>query len=364
MYLITNRNIKENTGGLEAVFDEVPNRKGPNELRVAEIGKSGGKWRAEVLEDELGKAELAELVKIYDLPSGPDAHYYRDLEVAHRVVTRANKEKRNILIFVHGYNNDVKDVVERVDKLEKHYGVIVVPFSWPANGGGFKGLADYKDDKNDAKASVVALDRLVGLIGRNLHIVTQKNLKRFRAQAQAKHPNDAEKAHTLYTRLVEKDCPFTLNLMLHSMGNYLFKQMFKSSISLGSGLVFDNVIMVAADANNLDHATWLERVRFKRRLYVTINENDQALAASRIKSGQDQLARLGHVLYGLNAARAHYVNFTDSAWVGNSHAYFEGNPRAKNDHVHNFFKAAVNGERADKWLRYKADINCYELKNS
>jgi hypothetical protein len=139
--------------------------------------------------------------------------------------------------------------------------------------------------------------------------------------------------------------------------------MYKSSISRGTGLVFDNVVMVAADTNNVHHASWVDLIRFKRRLYITINENDQALAASRMKSGQDQLARLGHVLFGLNASRAHYVNFTESAWVGNSHAYFEGNARAKNDSVNRFFHKALNGQPADELLKFRADINCYTLKN-
>lgn len=363
MYLITNREIRSDHGPVEEVFGEKPNALGPNELRVSRISKRKNKWEATVLDDQLSDAEWKDLQQVHGLPANPEVPYYRDLQVAHEIATQAQKEKRNILIFVHGYNNDVKDVVARASEIEKYFGVIVVPFSWPANGGGFKGLADYKDDKNDAKASVVALDRFLGLISRNLSIITQKNLLKFRKQANAKYPNDHEKAATLYSKLVEKDCPFTLNLMLHSMGNYLLKQMLKSSISLGNGLIFDNVILVAADANNLNHADWLERIRFKRRLYVTINEKDQALAASRIKSGQDQLARLGHALYSLNAQRAHYVNFTESAWVGMSHAYFEGSARAKNEQVHAFFNATLNGAAADDLLKYRADINCYELKS-
>ena len=147
MYLITNRDISADSGSLKEVFDKVPNRKGPNELRVAQIEKRGGKWKATVLKDELDPPELEKLRKTYDLSTDPSVSYYRDLEVAHRVVTQAKTEKRNILIFVHGYNNDVSDVVERAAKLEEHYGAIVIPFSWPANGGGFKGLADTKTIK-------------------------------------------------------------------------------------------------------------------------------------------------------------------------------------------------------------------------
>ena len=362
MYLVTNRDIKSNTGPVDDVFRDVPNRKGPNTLQVATIKKSGGKWNAKVLDDKLTDLELNQLKEKYKLTLDPSLNYYRDLEVACKISDQAQRENRNILIFVHGYNNDVKDVVQRATQLEKHYGVIVLPFSWPANGGGIKGVADYKDDKNDAKASFVALDRLLSLISRNLRMITENNRVRFYKEADQKHPNDPERRDSLYTKLVNKNCPYTLNFMLHSMGNYLLKQMLKSTISKGTGLIFDNVILASADTNNLDHSLWMDRIRFKRRMYVTINENDQALAASRMKSGQDQLARLGHVLFGLNAERAHYVNFTESPWVGNSHAYFEGNARSKNKFVQRFFHAALNGRSADDLLKFRAEFNCYDLK--
>ncbi len=344
-------------------FSRRPNRLGPNELRVARVKKQGGDWVADILEDELLQPEAARLKKDFNLDINPVDPHYVDLLLACELSAQARKEKRNILIFVHGYNNDVADVLQRAAQLEKHYGVIVLPFSWPANGGGLKGVADYKDDKNDAKASTVALDRFLNFIGKNLAVVTENNRAEFWSEATDRYPDDPEKRDALYSRLVEKECPFTLNLMLHSMGNYLLKQMCKSTISRGSRLIFDNVVMCAADTNNLDHSLWVDHVRFKRRFYITINENDQALGASRMKSGQDQLARLGHVLYGLNAAQAHYVNFTDKPWVGSSHAYFEGSPRSRNKAVHGFFNAAVNGAPADEVLKYRADINCYDLKS-
>jgi esterase/lipase superfamily enzyme len=361
MYLITNRAILTASGHIEDVFDDTPNIKGPNELRVSTVKKSGSKWRAKVLDDKLPKSTVKRFKNDFNLKIDPEKQHYVDLQVACDIVSQARREKRNILVFVHGFNNDVEEVLQRASQLEKNYNIIVLPF-WPANGGGIKGVADYKDDKNDAKASTVALDRLLKFISRNLSLVTESNLEDFWNEAKQRYPNDPEKSDALYSRLVEKNCPFTLNLMLHSMGNYLLKQMFKSTISRGTDLIFDNVIMCAADANNLDHSLWVDRIRFNRRLYITINENDNALSASRMKSGQDQLARLGHVLYGLNAAKVHYVNFTDSAWVGNSHAYFEGNARARNKSVREFFKAAFNGNSADDVLKYRADMNCYELK--
>lgn len=362
MYLVTNRDIRSDDGPAADVFSDRPNRLGPNELRVAAVERRAGAWHAKVLEDRLDRDEAAALKAEFDLPIDPGDAHYVDLKVACDLARRARAERKNLLVFVHGYNNDVDDVLERAADLEKHYGVIVLPFSWPANGGGIKGVADYKDDKNDAKASTVALDRFLNFVSRNLDLVTQSNLRALWKEADARHPNDPEKRDQLYTKLVEKACPIRLSIMLHSMGNYLLKWMFKSTISRGTGLIFDNVVLCAADTNNLDHELWIERIRFKNRLYVTINEEDRALAASRMKSGQDQLARLGHVLWGLRARGAHYVNFTDSPWVGNSHAYFEGMPRSRNKTVNAFFKAALNGEHADRLLRYRADINCYELR--
>ncbi|VAX35337.1 hypothetical protein MNBD_UNCLBAC01-619 [hydrothermal vent metagenome] len=50
--------------------------------------------------------------------------------------------------------------------------------------------------------------------------------------------------------------------------------------------------------------------------------NDYALQASRLKSGEKQLARLGHYTQNLYSKNAVYLDFTDARNVGNSHAYF------------------------------------------
>jgi hypothetical protein len=49
-----------------------------------------------------------------------------------------------------------------------------------------------------------------------------------------------------------------------------------------------------------------------------------------MKSGEEQLARLRHVLYGLNARSATYMNFTEAAYVRTAQAYFEGSPVERN----------------------------------
>jgi len=361
MYLVTNRGINRNDGPALEVFGDHPNTRGPNELRIAQITRKRNRWHAKVLDDELTREESNKLIEEFDLPLDLEKRYYIDLSMACKLAEQARKEKRSILFFVHGYNNDVEDVLNRAHHIEKRFGVIVVPFSWPADGGGLKGVANYKSDKNDAKASVVALDRMLGFINRNLVLLTSNNLTGFWHEASRKHPKDLEKRDALYAKLVDRHCPFTINLMLHSMGNYVLKQMLKSSISVGNSLTFDNILMVAADTNNLDHSQWVDRMHFRRRLYITINEDDNALAASRLKSGQDQLSRLGHTLSGLMSTKAKYINFTNAPYVGNSHAYFEGNAVTRNKQIQRFFKLAMHGKSAEEPLVYRPDINCYDF---
>ena len=148
--------------------------------------------------------------------------------------------------------------------------------------------------------------------------------------------------------------------MLHSMGNYLYKELMLSSIYSGDKLVFDNVVLVAADANSEDHPSWVDRIQFRNRLYITINENDSALKLSRAKMGSQQKVRLGHFPYGLNSERAVYVDFTEAPWVGDSHSYLEDTP-LRNAAVKKFFKQALNGEIAAKTLDYDVSRNLHAI---
>jgi esterase/lipase superfamily enzyme len=239
--------------------------------------------------------------------------------------------------------------------------VEVVAFSWPANGGGVKGVLDYRSDKRDARASVGALDRTLTRIHELLGEFNAELLKDATQAAEKRYPRNAELRDDYITRLSERGCPFTVNMMLHSMGNYLFKHVLKSSIYRGTRLTFDNVTMAAADANNENHAEWVDKVQCRGRVYITINENDRALLASRVKSGQEQLPRLGHYPHNLDSTQAVYVDFTGAPRVGRSHAYFEGSP-TQNAAVKRFFRRAFNGERAEQGLDYNVQTHMHRIQ--
>jgi esterase/lipase superfamily enzyme len=135
----------------------------------------------------------------------------------------------------------------RADDLAKRNHIIDVQFSWPANGGGMKGITSYKVDKGDARASGGALERTLGVNQRYLKMITQAQRQDFYDQATAKHPGNPELRDSLYTALLKKGCLFTVNAMFNCMGNCLLKNMFKSSLADGTGLIFDNVVVAAED---------------------------------------------------------------------------------------------------------------------
>jgi len=362
MYLITNRKLFTRKNGLD-VFGETPNVKGPKEVRLVKVEKTNGQWITTPVDDELSKKEVKRLKAQYQLDIDINQKWHGSLEAACEIFTRAKNEKKSILFFVHGYNNDVEDVINAALEIEKLYNVIVVPFTWPANGGGaVSGTAAYLSDKSDARVSSSALDRVIEKIHRFHQLFSNSAQASNWDKAQKKHKNNPEAAASLFTRLTESECQVKISLLCHSMGNYVFKHVFSTSERFSSHLVFDNICLVAADTNNHDHARWVEQLDVRKRVYVVINEDDSALKVSRIKPGREQKARLGHYLKNLSAENASYIDLTSSEGLGSEHTYFKGDAVKANADIKKFFKDIFNGRAADGYLSYRPDINAYRLK--
>jgi hypothetical protein len=367
MFLITNRDVDESKTGPDAFGGKI-NPLGPNELRLAEANKVGGNWKVSILPDTCTPAMLKSAgIKPEKDEQGNVAPVYASRYVAYKLLLqlKALQKKKGVppalAFFVHGYNNDVEAVLDRAQTFEDLYGVEVVAFTWPADGGGLRGLASYLSDKRDALSSVGALDRAIIKVDDYLKEMNSERVGRIEAAATAEHEDDAAGWDGHFTREMTRECPFTVNLILHSMGNYVFKNYMSSTTYSGDRLVFDNVIMAAADANNPGHPEWVDRIQCRKRVYITINENDIALRASRMKAGEEQQARLGHWPYSLDSRRAVYVNFTDARGVGDSHAYFEGTPAESNTDIRRFFDLALNGTVAEDGLDYDVARNMYRI---
>ena len=309
MIIVTNRNVLTKASG-EICFGDTFNEKGPDELRLAEVTRVGNKWKWELARERNNQ-------KIT-----PSEVFFKRLQ------KKMRDKKKNCIFFIHGFNNDLDDVVTRCWNFEKNYNVEVIAFSWPANGGGIRGAASYLSDKRDARMSVNALDRCFEKLF--------NYLQNYRSSA----------------------CDQSFNLVLHSMGNYLNKSLMHSSVYQRETLIFDNVVMLSADVNNKGHAEWIDRIAHRKRVYITINENDNALMVSRLKFGEQQLARLGHYTENLNSSTAVYMDFSDAKKVGHSHAYFEGDS-IKNPRIKKIFHQMLNGEKAERGLGFDHHTGAY-----
>lgn len=358
MFVITNRVLDENQTDLR-LFGREPNPSGPNELRMVLVeGKRS--FRTTVLDDELTPDEVAILAEKYHLDIDTSKTWYASLRVACALFDQAFKEQRHVLLYVHGYNNDMGDVIKTALALEELYNVIVVPFSWPANGGGaVSGTLAYLNDKDDARSSATALHRAVDKVDFYYTKLTEAFQRELLQKAHDRHPDDHDKARERFTALLERKCKTSLNLMCHSMGNYVLKYATMPSSSSLRRICFDNIALIAADANNPGHEVWVERLPTRNRLYVVINENDYALKWSRRKPGEEQEERLGHHLRNLIARNAYYLDVTRSKGVGNQHGYFQGSAVTENATLARMFTRVFEGGKAELSMDFHVDLNVY-----
>lgn len=359
MFVITNRVVREGSNDLDA-FGKEPNPSGPNELRLVEVTWAGSQFKVNVLKDKLSRSEARALSDTHNLKLDLGQDWYASLRVACTLFERAVREQKHILLFVHGYNNDIEDVLITAEMLEKLYRVIVVPFSWPANGGGkVSGTTAYLSDKDDARSSATALHRAVQKVHFYHRVLTDGLKDKLWSKAQKAFPDNGERARAMFTRLIDKECRTTLNLMCHSMGNYVLKYASRPGNSSLRSLVFDNIGLVAADANNPGHEGWVQNLPVRNRLCVVINENDSALGWSRRKPGDEQLERLGAHLRNLVARNAYYIDVTRNRGVGGEHSYFKGEPVEDNRTLRRMFQRLLEGAKVEDTLTYHADINVY-----
>lgn len=376
MYIVTNRAFSKVGGDTGYEFKDKLNPKGDKELRLFRatpiegsdmINNAPNNWRIEIIPDRPQKSEFEDLEDGFIQPRSR-RRFGSDL-VAAEILTMLSAERRNIVLFVHGYNNTALDAVRRAWKIQEKYGVEVIVFTWPSNGGGSRFLEDlhgklsYKSDKSDARSSIGALDRV---LSRMHDLIMQLNKGVFSEAsdwAKKHNPHNAEERKRLIAQYLRKQsCPFNVSILAHSMGNYLYKKMLLSSDErLSRNIYFDNVILKAADANHSRHRERVEKINIRQRVYILINTNDSALGLSTRKVGDQQEPRLGNTIAHQNAANATYIDFTGS--IGDEHSYFTCEDITTDlRKLEVFFKSALNGENAHGDLKYRADMNTYKFE--
>jgi len=366
MYVITNRAVDNSRRGLKK-FLSTSGKEGALDLRVVEVTGSKSSPTVKILPDQVAKTEVKRLQRKFNLDIDTNAIHYQSLALACRLFETARKEKKHIVLLVHGYNNDMQDVVAATRDLERLYPkTLFVPFSWPAKGGGaVSGTANYLDDKRDARASSGALDRVIALIRHYHLLLTEGSNKDLWTKAESKHPDNPEAAREHYVALQERLCKVTVNLVCHSMGCYLLKHAALPTQTSIRKLVFDNVCLIAPDANNEDHKEWLDVIESRGTTYVMINEDDHALKWARRKPGEEQKRRLGHYLKRLDSRYGTYLDVTGSKGVGDNHSYHRLARSKTSPKFHKMFERVFTGEFPERFtsqMEYLPDINAYRVK--
>lgn len=187
------------------------------------------------------------------------------------------------LVFIHGFNVSFEAALESAGLMQDRYSALsngkyipnVFVFSWPSDGciinvSASGGLSGYANDRHDAEASGYAFARgLMKLSG----------FLRGTSKGEA--------------------CKQKVNLIAHSMGNYVLRHALQQANKIADGKslsrIFDNIILTAADEDNdafeFDYklATLPD---LAQRITVYFNGGDLALKISDYAKGNPD--RLGH----------------------------------------------------------------------
>ena len=311
MLVVTNRRLENETATDESMFGENPNINGPAEVRLAWAEKQGRKWNLSLISESSD-------IRPDNLPSKNVFKEFKKLLL---------DENKNCVFYVHGYNKTFKESLSQGWELQKRYGVGVLLFSWASNPGGSP-LVEYPKARAIAGSSSPAIDMTLEKLGRYM----------------------CEEA--------DPDCNISLNLLTHSLGNYLFQRFVEKPLFAGETRIFDNLILHQADVDSEGHEVWVNKLRFARRVYATINENDKILDISDIVNPD----RLGNTASGLVSDQAIYLDFTGADKVKKAHQLF-GKTADKNPVIKEYFSNVFNGKNGEEisGIRFNSRKNAYEV---
>ena len=190
-------------------------------------------------------------------------------------------------------------------------------------------------------------------------VLPEIDTKKYFKRKVLKSMNEGTQYGAIATMKMFDECSIDPSILATDRAGVIFGN---DSSAESCELVFDNVSMVAADTNNKNHKEWIGGMQSRSGIYVVINEDDSALGWSRRKPGDEQLARLGHYLKGLNSENASYLDVTSTPYARDEHSYFKDTPVKKNAELKAMFAALFEGGRPEPKMKYRSDINAYEIK--
>lgn len=318
--IVSNRSVNENASDYE-VFGEEVNSKGPNELRIATATRDGGQWRVDLLPES------------DNLENNPPSRQLFKKVISSMINGSIGKEW---IFYIHGFNQSFEKSLNACHDLHEQYGVNIIIFSWPSNPGGFV-TDEYKKAKQAARSSSGALDRCFELLVTYiLETASSKDLKERQARTLG----------------------VSINLLVHSLGNYLMESYIRNPIYTEETQVFDNIVFHQADVDHETHSEWINKVKTGKRIYVTLNQLDDVLKASSLINPR----RLGNTPVNLNASNVFYIDFSFGDEVSIKHNLFSDGAK-DNSVIKNFFSDVFQGHPGEEvvGLTYNESANAFRL---
>jgi pimeloyl-ACP methyl ester carboxylesterase len=240
------------------------------------------------------------------------------LEGVKPLFDRLLRGSKPIVLFVHGRGKEpgkslkgtgllLREVAHieghAVKKLED-YGPAAVLFSWDSKRG-----RGFKDRERPLSNTPEGARRFASVLDK---------LSESLAGAPASHPPVTLLAHSMGTIVVER--------YVEQNGGWR---------SPGQGPLFSNVVLSSADADNIGHPVWVDKIASVERVFVTVNPMDPTLEDS-VEARQPNAVALGRnpgpplsntATYAMLEVKAHEI-FTK---------------RPEHPEISNFFAAAFSG---------------------
>ncbi|MCK5633374.1 alpha/beta hydrolase, partial [bacterium] len=228
-------------------------------------------------------------------------------------VIQNNPDYDNLIFFIHGHGNHPKKAIQkRVPELEKDYSAKVILFHWPT----WEKSKIYPD-----KESIQA--------GKDL-------IKVFRYLKKFKEEN---------TEVYESIKP---TLLIHSMGNIVFKTFIEISDRKEFANLFNTILLNAADVDTENHHRWVDKISESENIYITLNRHDPVLQSS-AKAINNKI-RLGQKLESIfNGEYPFSKNavYLDLSKTGVLHKYYMKKKHKENKSITYFYEKVLNGEKIE-----------------
>ena len=231
---------------------------------------------------------------------------------------------KNFVFYVHGRGKHPQKAFNYLPKFQSEYNVVTMMFTWDSWSNWYT---------RPAENALEEAPRLITCL---------EEFQKFK-----------ENNKTLFKNRLA-------HFILHSMGNIILKEILEQYPVLQlDQLLFDSIILNAADVPSKNHNEWLQKLQLSKKVYVTLNGDDIVLAASRhIDFSGQGTRRLGTrfedpVLWDFNnSIKFYYLDFDRISFLGHRHFFTSEGSREK--YVTQIYRYLLTAKVGDFPVKYKA----------